>query len=122
VETVLAEIGVVGKPSVLVLNKSDLIDDHELAGLRGRYPDAVVCSATQGEGLDALRARISDELARLEVEIALDIPFERGDLVARVHDEGEVLHESYTVDGTHLVARIARDALEELSPYRSTRS
>jgi GTP-binding protein HflX len=122
VEAVLAEIGVVGKPSVLVLNKADLVDDHELDRLRGRYPDAVVCSAALGTGLDALRTRISDELAKLEVEIELDIPFERGDLVARVHDEGDVLHESYTADGTHLVARIARNTLEELNVFRSLRS
>ena len=118
VEAVLKDIGVVGKPTVLVLNKSDLSLESDLRRLQARYPEAVVCSASQNLGLDALRARISDELARLEVEVALDIPFDRGDLVARVHDEGEVIHESYTPEGTHLVARVAREALDELGCYR----
>jgi GTPase len=119
VEAVLKDIGVVGKPTVLVLNKSDLSLESDLQRLQARYPEAVICSAFQNLGLDALRARISDELARLEVEVALDIPFDRGDLVARVHDEGEVIHESYTAEGTHLVARVAREALDELGCYRS---
>jgi GTPase len=122
VEAVLKEIKVVGKPSILVLNKADLLEDIEREKLHAEYPDAVVCSASEGGGLEELLARISEELARLEVEVTLNIPFDRGDLVARVHEEGQVLHESYTAEGTHLVARLAPETLNELGLDRSTTS
>ncbi|MDQ3982574.1 MAG: GTPase HflX, partial [Actinomycetota bacterium] len=122
VDTVLREIGATGKPTVLALNKSDLLTDPERDKLRGRFPDAVLCSAGKNEGMDELVAKLAGELARLKVEVVLDVPFDRGDLVARVHSEGEVLEESHTVAGTHLVARVNRGALSDLSPFLTSTS
>jgi GTPase len=117
VGAVLREIEVSDKPSLLVINKVDLLSEVELDKLRGRYPDAVFISAATGDGVDGLLARLSDELVRLRVEVTLEIPYERGDLVARVHQEGEVLRESYTERGTRLVARLRRESLESLQEH-----
>ncbi|HEX2050403.1 MAG TPA: GTPase HflX, partial [Actinomycetota bacterium] len=117
VERVLADIGVTGRPTVLALNKADLLSPDDRSDLASRYPDAVSCSAATGAGMDELSERIAAELARLEVEVALDVPFQRGDVVARVHDAGEVLEESYSATGTRLVARVPRDALADLEPF-----
>lgn len=117
VETVLADIGVVDKPTVLVLNKSDLLEEVEVDKLRGRYPEAHFCSANDGEGIDELLERLDAELSRLKVEVELNIPFDRGDLVARAHEEGDVLEETYTEAGTHLVARLDREGLTEFNSF-----
>jgi GTP-binding protein HflX len=50
------------------------------------------------------------------------VPFDRGDVVARVHADGEVVEQSHTAAGTHLVARVNRGALGELSPFLSSTS
>jgi GTP-binding protein HflX len=34
------------------------------------------------------------------------VPYDRGDLVARVHRDGEVLSEQHEADGTRLTARV----------------
>ena len=99
------------------MNKVDLLTEAEQDKIRGRYPDAVFASAKTGEGLEELLERISDELSKLKVEVELSIPFDKGDLVARVHDEGEVLHESYTETGTHIVARLGRESLASFRDY-----
>ncbi|HEV2756727.1 MAG TPA: GTPase HflX [Actinomycetota bacterium] len=117
VDTVLREIDAAGKPTVLALNKSDLLTEPERDKLRGRFPDAVLCSAARDEGMEELVAKVGAELARLKVEVVLDVPFERGDVVARVHAEGDVLEESHSAAGTHLVARVNRGALGDLAPY-----
>ncbi len=117
VNTVLAELGVADRPSLTFMNKADLISDVERDKIQGRFPQAVFGSAVTGQGLDELLERISDELSKMKVEVELTIPFDKGDLVARVHDSGEVLHESYTESGTHLVARIGREALPLLRDY-----
>jgi GTP-binding protein HflX len=67
--------------------------------------------------MDGLLERISDELSKLKVEVELSIPFDKGELVARIHDEGEVLHESYTETGTHLVARLGHESLPVFRDY-----
>lgn len=119
---VLNEIGAAGKPALLVLNKIDLLEEVELDKLRGRYPDAVFTSAGDGGGVEDVTAALSDHLARLRVEVSLDIPFDRGDLVARIHEDGEVLEETYDTEGTHLVARIPRQIMAELQGYAGAES
>ena len=117
VGAVLREIGVGDKPTVMVLNKVDVIDEVAVDKLRGRWPDAAFISAAGGAGVEELVERLGEELTRLRVEVRLMIPFDHGELVARVHREGEVLEESYSEEGTHLVARLQREALEDLGPY-----
>ncbi len=117
VDSVLKDIGVRGQPIVLALNKVDALSQVELEKLQGRFPEAVFCSAETGEGLDVLLDRLSQELFKLRVEVVMHIPFRRGDLVALVHEEGDVLEESYDEGGTRLVARVRRDLLGELQPY-----
>jgi GTPase len=122
VQSVLREIGITDKPTVIALNKLDLLSEVEADKLRGRYPDAVLFSARTGEGVDELLERIERELARLQIEIELDIPFDKGELVSRAHAEGEVLEETYTERGTHLVARLPRDALADFGPYLTSQA
>ncbi|MBA2312460.1 MAG: 50S ribosome-binding GTPase, partial [Actinobacteria bacterium] len=119
VETVLRQIGAARTPSLLALNKADKVEADDIEILRKRFPEAVFCAASKGAGLDEIRARVSEELSRLRFEVALDVPFEHGELVALVHREGEVLSETYTAAGTHLVARIARELMGDLRPYLS---
>jgi GTPase len=117
VNGVLAEIGVHEKPTVLALNKIDLLSDEETDVLRTRFPDAVLCSAEEGIGIDGLLEQCSAELSRLRVEVELDIPFDRGEMVARVHADGEVVKESYSESGTHMVARLPRESLDAFAPF-----
>ena len=120
VNTVLKEIGVTGKPTLLVLNKIDLISEVHLDKLRGRFPHAVFCAAGLSRGLDGIVAGVEAELSRLKVEVELNIPFERGDVVARVHDEGDVVEETYSEHGTRVTARIQRESLADFGPYLTT--
>jgi len=117
VQTVLKEIGVADKPSVIVMNKTDVLSAPELAALQARHPEAVFCSAAEQRGLVELLARVSEELSRLSIEVSLDVPFGRGDVVARLHQEAEVVKETYTEDGVHIVARLAPGLLGEVRPY-----
>ncbi|MBA3431399.1 MAG: GTPase HflX [Actinobacteria bacterium] len=119
VTTVLGEIGVADKMMVLALNKADLVPEEELDHLRGRFPDAVLCSAIAGD-MQELVERISAELARMWVEVQVDIPFDHGELVSRLHEEGEVIEESYSNEGTHVAARVQRESLSYLAPYLSS--
>jgi GTP-binding protein HflX len=63
VERVLDELGAVGRPRLLLFNKVDRLPDPlEALGFRARYPGCLLISAATGEGLPALRARLSAEV------------------------------------------------------------
>jgi GTP-binding protein HflX len=109
VRTVLAEIGAIDVPELVVVNKVDLADELTLARLRRREPSLVAVSAKTGVGLDALRAAIEAALPHPEIEVDVVVPYDRGALVARAHQEGEVLSTEHLEEGTHLVARVHPD-------------
>jgi GTP-binding protein HflX len=108
VAEVLGEIGVAGKPQVVVFNKADLLDAGERAALHSRNPHAIVVSATAGEGLDALRSRIGDEAARGSITLTVVVPYDRGDVVALAHEQAQIICEEHTPEGTRLTVRVDR--------------
>jgi GTP-binding protein HflX len=45
------------------------------------------------------------------------VPYERGDLVARVHSIGEVLETAHLAEGTRIRARVTDALAAELAPF-----
>lgn len=93
-------------PELLVVNKIDAASDLTLAQLRRALPGAVFVSAHTGEGLDRLRARLGELVEPREVAVDVTIPYDRGDLVARLHDHGQVDAVEHTELGTRVKARV----------------
>jgi GTP-binding protein HflX len=93
VHAVLEEIGGHDVPELLAFNKADLAGDHA-ARLAERHPGSVAISATSGEGVDDLLRTIGDRLRALTTIVELVVPYDRGDVLAAVHREGEVLVET----------------------------
>jgi GTP-binding protein HflX len=119
VNAVLRDLELIEKPMVLALNKIDLLDEVELDKLHGVFPDAAFISAQAGEGIEELLSAIETELTKLRVEVSLLIPFDRGEMVARVHEIGEVLSEDYGEAGTKLVVRLPREVMSEFDDFVS---
>ena len=93
-------------PELLVVNKSDAASPLTLAQLRSALPGAVFVSARTGEGLDRLRRRLGELVEPREVAVDVTIPYSRGDLVARLHEQGRVDATEHTADGTRVKARV----------------
>jgi GTP-binding protein HflX len=106
VREVISEVDGRDIPEIVVFNKSDLVDESQRLVLRGMVPDAVFVSARTGEGMDELRARIAGILPRPEVELDLLVPYDRGEIVARIHDIGRVVDVEYLPEGTRVTARV----------------
>ena len=93
-------------PELLVLNKADVATAAALQRLRNLHPEAVVVSAATGEGLGDLLERLEQAVTPEASDVELLIPFDRGDLVAIVHDVAEVLSETHEAVGTRISARV----------------
>src|SRR3954468_13751422 len=105
VHTVLQEIGADEVPELIASNKRDL-DPDTAERLRARHPGAVSISAVTGEGMGELLQAIGDRLRAAAEVVELVVPFERGDVLAAVHREGEVLVEAQTEGGIRIRARL----------------
>ena len=107
VHDVLKELEVLHKPMITVLNKIDKIDDKKkIKDLRGSFRDAVCVSAKTKDNLSELFMMISQRLSSLYVEINVDVPIARMDLVNLVHDEGQVLSIKYYNDKINIRASV----------------
>jgi GTP-binding protein HflX len=120
VREVLREIGADKVTELVVINKSDVADPLTLARLQRREPQNVVVSAQTGAGVEELFAVIEENLPRFECEVQVLVPYDRGDVVARVHDQGEVFTQEHTAEGTSLHARVPMSLAGELARYTLT--
>ncbi len=115
---VLKDLGAETKRMLVVFNKIDKVTNpDELAELRRHFPEALFISVRTGAGIDVLVERISDFVARDAMTIALRVPSDRGDLLARLHREGTVLDLSYEEGFTLVQATIPARSLDLFAPF-----
>ena len=117
VREVFAEIGADKVPEIIVINKADAADPMVLARLRQREPHSVVVSAQDRRGHRRALAMIEGELPRPGVEFEALVPYERGDLIDRLHQQGEIDSLEHTGDGTVVRGRAHADLAGELAAY-----
>ena len=116
VRSVLREIGAGDVPELVAFNKSDQVKDEGLQHLLHRHEGSLALSARTGEGLEHLLSSVGGRLRSLTEVVDLLIPWSRGDVIAAVHREGEVLLEEHAEDGARIRARldeISQDLLAE---------
>jgi GTP-binding protein HflX len=117
VREVLADIDALGVPEQIVFNKIDAADHETELRLRSLVPDALFVSARTGACIERLREVIEARLPRPDQSVTALIPYHRGDLVARIHTNGEVLSEDHTGDGTLISARVRSDLAAALEQF-----
>ncbi len=115
VRAVLRDIGAASVPELVVFNKADRGD--QAARLAARVDGAVAISAETGQGIEELLNAISDRVRALTTVIELLIPFERGDMLAAVHREGQVLVEQAESDGMRVRARLEQGSIGRLREF-----
>jgi GTP-binding protein HflX len=105
VREVLVEIGAGDVPQLLCVNKADK-DPDQARRLAAAHEGAVITSAATGDGIDDLVKAIGDRLRALLDPVDLFVPWARGDVIAAVHREGEVVLSSPEDEGELLRVRL----------------
>jgi GTPase len=119
VETVLKEIGADGKPTLMVLNKTDQLNGSRetVNRLLERFPHAAAISARTGEGVPVLLAELGSQLRPIREFIELSVPHERAGVIARLHEVGQVIERHYEGETARFKARIPPHFHEEFAPF-----
>ena len=106
VREVLAEVGGDDIKEVIVINKADIAHPEVLTRLRRHEKHSIAVSARTGEGIGELRELIARELPKPDIEVEALVPYDRGDLLSKIHEEGEILESEHVEDGTRVRARV----------------
>ena len=105
VNVVLDELGVADKPMLMVFNKIDRVTAPGLAKrFTGQYPNSIVVSAKTGEGFVAFMAELGKQLRPVRDLLVLSVPHSQSEVIARVHEVGQVLERDY--NGTKAVLKV----------------
>jgi GTPase len=102
VDDVLGEIGAGERPSLLALNKVDLLDEDDRRALSFRHPRAIQVSAATGEGLEAIEARFLSSLRPMD----LLVPYGEGGRLSELHDLAGEMEREDTAEGVRVKARV----------------
>ena len=116
VRTVLREIDADRVPELLVFNKQDR-DPDQVAQLVESHPGSVGVSALMDWGMDNFLRTLADRLRALSQVFELLVPYDRGDVLASIHREGEVVSITAEETGTRVRARLADASIGRLSPF-----
>lgn len=117
VRRVLSDIGAANVAEQLVFNKIDLVDEQRLIELRTVDASALFISARTGEGVPELLEVIAARLPRPTSEVHALVPYSRGDLLDRIHREGEFVSLEHIAEGTDIVVLVNPELAGELTPY-----
>ena len=109
VHEVLADVEATDILEIIAVNKADLAEPDTLDRLARAYPEAIIVSARTGAGISELVAAVEAQLPRPDILVDVLLPYDRGDLVSRVHAEGEVVAEEHNGEGTRLTAKVSPD-------------
>lgn len=115
VRRTLDAIGASSVPELMVFNKIDL--DPHIDGLMSRFPGSVAVSAHLNTGIDELLEVISGHLRSMTELVELSIPYDRGDVLAQIHREGQVLTEAAGEQGIRVKARLDPDSKGRLEEW-----
>jgi len=103
VREVLREVRADRIAELVVINKGDVADPDTVHEIRADNPEALLVSALTGAGIDELLRSIAEHLPVPTEHVDVVVPLDRGDLVARLHEEGEVELVDYSPNGIHVV-------------------
>jgi GTPase len=123
VEDVLQQIDATDKPTIIALNKVDLVDPETdlaepegpfamrhsaLDELRERYPHVVTVSAQQGVGMDELLGSVEQTLVEQMVDVDVVLPYQAGDLLNMWHKQGLIEESKYVQAGVRVRGKLPK--------------
>lgn len=112
VRETLRELGAADKPSLLVFNKVDVLQEKDLLhAIRAEYGDALFISGLRGVGLDGLLNRMLEMAEADYVTCEAMLPVAEAALLTHIRRVAEVLHEEY------LFARESPEAEPDAAVY-----
>ncbi len=114
---VLAELGADRKTIIDVFNKTDIAAPAAIETARVLAPGALFVSAKTGAGLDRLLEHCAARIAREAAATELLVPHDRYDIIARLHEIGQVHAQDMRDDGVHIHGSFPAAQVAVFAPF-----
>src|SRR3712207_1813825 len=108
--------GAQGRPTILCLNKVDLLSEERAKELRREYPGAVMISAL--EGCEALLEEVYRAIASERERMEILIPHAEYAAASRLYGTAEIHAQENTTDGLWMDVSLPRSASAKYATYK----
>lgn len=118
VKAVLDDLGLTDHPTLLVLNKADMVPDRSyLDVLRAHHAESITISAVNGDGLDRLEQAVREAMAEQAMEAEVETETANGRVLAYLAQHAQILDRSYEDGRVFVQCRLPRRCLGFLNEY-----
>lgn len=113
-KSVLAEVGAGSIESVLILNKSDRLDEATKAQLKEEFPQAILMSSLKPEDVSSLRSYLIGHFETAMSDQDILIPYDVQGAIGEIRAKMRVLSEEYGERGVVLKVRAHADDITRI--------
>ena len=115
VDEVLKELGALERPTLMLFNKIDLLEDKgHIQLFQSKYPDCLAISAQNGVGLEALKDLLAERFSTQDVDVSLALSYQDGKALDYLYKHGEVLDTDYQGESIRVRAKLSQRYLKAL--------
>ena len=115
VDEVLKELGALERPTLMLFNKIDLLEDKgHIQLFQSKYPDSLAISAQNGIGLEALKGLLAERFSTQDVDVSLALSYQDGKALDYLYKHGEVLDTDYQGESIRVKAKLSQRYLKAL--------
>jgi GTP-binding protein HflX len=118
VTDILKELNASDKPTVTVLNKEDSLTAETKREIRRLFPDGIFISASKGNNIESLKAKLSQMLQSEREIVKFSIPFDKMNIVSIIHDNGKIITKEFINNGIKITVEIPRALSVKLNQYK----
>ena len=121
--SVLETLSVIGAgdiPILTAINKVDKLSNPENAKSSiENFPNSVAISALSGYGIEDLLLKVNETLYEAYASITVKLPYDQGNLIALMHEKGQVEREEHITGGVKIQGRIPVRLLARYIPWKT---
>jgi GTP-binding protein HflX len=100
VNKTLEELKINEKPTILVFNKVDLLDDVSIhKALKNEFPDSIFISAQRGINIENLLTLMQEKYNRYNNIFEINLPYSKSDMISLIYESYEVINRQDSDDG-----------------------
>lgn len=114
-QKVLAEVGAIDVPHLLVLNKRDLLSEDSFKNLKNEFSEAICISTRNKDEVKLLRDKILSYFEEKMIDVDIFVPYSAKGVIGEVRARARVLTESYTDKGTTFKLRASPETISHLN-------
>ena len=113
VNDTLEELKINQKPTILVLNKVDLIEDvNDIRAIESEFPNAVFTSASRNINIQQLLDVLQEKSEQQSKTVSFILPYSAMDLVSEVYSNADIISRNDNDEGINFNIRIRNDKLK----------